>query len=362
MSNVHPAGLHGSYLPGDVTFLLTPLAMTMVKIAAKERLIQSGTRHYSEMLSAEHAPSAAYMEVYRKALAANGAKLAGHINFLADALAQRAGSAATVVLVSLVRAGTPMGVLLVRSLRRRGIEAVHYSISIIRGRGIDRAALQYIVARHGAEAIVFVDGWTGKGAIAAELRGADGAINCAVAPFLVVVADPAGCADLAATTDDYLIPSGILNGIVSGLVSRSVLNESIVPGMFHGCVLLDDLASHDVSREFVDTIDTLASNSQANGNWRADGQPAVAQASADVLRRIAEEHDVADRNRIKPGIAESTRAVLRRVPYKLLLADFEHADLQPLRLLASERGVPIGKLGAGHGYRAVAIIADVGGE
>jgi hypothetical protein len=66
---------------------------------------------------------------------------------------------------SLARAGTPVGVLLRRELLRRGVDAVHYSISIIRGRGIDRVALAHLAAARGTEDAVFVDGWTGKGAI-----------------------------------------------------------------------------------------------------------------------------------------------------------------------------------------------------
>ena len=40
---------------------------------------------------------------------------------------------------------------------------------IIRDRGIDTAALEWIEHHHGTAGIVFVDGWTGKGAITGEL-------------------------------------------------------------------------------------------------------------------------------------------------------------------------------------------------
>src|SRR3546814_1771870 len=43
------------------------------------------------------------------------------------------------------------------------------AISIIRGRGIDDNALDYVASRHGTKNAVFVDGWTGKGAIRGEL-------------------------------------------------------------------------------------------------------------------------------------------------------------------------------------------------
>jgi hypothetical protein len=69
---------------------------------------------------------------------------------------------------------------------------------------------------------------------------------------------------------------------------------------------------------------------------------------------------LADRNRIKPGVAEATRAVLRRVPDRLLLRDPSDPDVAHLVHLARERGVPIDPLPAGNGYRAVAVIRSLG--
>ena len=43
----------GSYDPDDVTFLLKPVRLEPTAVAEKERLIQSGRRHYSEMISRE---------------------------------------------------------------------------------------------------------------------------------------------------------------------------------------------------------------------------------------------------------------------------------------------------------------------
>ena len=48
----------------------------------------------------------------------------------------------------------------------------HYSVSIIRDRGIDENALHYIYRTHPEGKIQFVDGWTGKGAISIELTKA----------------------------------------------------------------------------------------------------------------------------------------------------------------------------------------------
>ncbi|MER8575636.1 cysteine protease StiP domain-containing protein [Mesorhizobium sp. M1409] len=41
----------------------------------------------------------------------------------------------------------------------------------------------------------------------------------------MVLSDPCGRAWLAASAEDWLIPSGILGSTVFGLISRSILNE-----------------------------------------------------------------------------------------------------------------------------------------
>jgi hypothetical protein len=67
-----------------------------------------------------------------------------------------------------------------------------------------------------------------------------------------------------------------------------------------------------------------------------------------------------DRNRIKPSIAEATRAVLRRVPERILITDPDDPDLAPLVALASSSGVTLDVLGSALGpYRAITLIRKV---
>ena len=121
---------HGSYGPQDVTFLLQPKRIAPTPVALKEELIQSGAKHYSEMLSAEKLPDARYMALYEQALARNAGRLKHDIELLADKIAARPENMQSCTLVSLARAGTPIGVLLRRALDRRGLDVAHYSISI----------------------------------------------------------------------------------------------------------------------------------------------------------------------------------------------------------------------------------------
>lgn len=356
------APFSGSYDPSDVLFLLTPTAATLTSVEDKERLIQSGTRHYSEMLSPERPPGPAYMALYRAALARNGARLALDIERLASALAQRAQGRPEVVVLSLARAGTPIGVLLGRALKRRGLHAPHYSISIIRDRGVDTAALAFIAERHDPRDVVFLDGWTGKGVIARELRRSQAEAMLGRPPFLAVVADPAGAADLAATGEDYVIPSGLLNGVASGLVSRSLYDpELVAAGRFHGCVRLDAQAGEDVSRSFVAAVEEFRPRGTPEpAVWTDADRSAAAVASRAAITAVAEQCGVRDPNRIKPGVAEATRAVLRRLPERLFLAKPDDPDVAHLAQLAGERGLAIEQLQPPGPYRAVAVIRSLG--
>lgn len=346
----------GSYDASDVIFLLKPVTLEPTNVTLKEALIQSGARHYSEMLSPEAPPTPEYLALYEAALVRNSARLASHIAALATTLDARSPAGHEIVLASLVRAGTPIAILIARALRRLGREVAHYGVSIIRDRGIDRVALDYILQRHNQDDVVFVDGWTGKGAIAIELRAS---LAGRMDPFLLVVADPAGQADLSATHDDYLIASGLLNSVVSGLVSRSLLSTDIVGASdFHACVSFDALASFDLSRNFVNYIDALVQSASPIAD-DAYARRAAHAACNNMVSLIMADAQTNRRNLVKPGIAEATRAMLRRVPDRLYIRDVNDPDVQHLMHLADTKGVAIHPLNhAGH-FRAVAVIRSI---
>lgn len=80
---------HGSYRAADVEFLLKPIEIDFITdLALKETLIQSGQRHYSEMLSPERVPSARYLTLFHQAHAANRTRLARDCLRLANMLCE----------------------------------------------------------------------------------------------------------------------------------------------------------------------------------------------------------------------------------------------------------------------------------
>lgn len=337
-------GFSGSYAAKDVTFLMKEVTVSSTAIDDKERHIKQGG-HYSEMLTLENAPSAEYMNLYRDALARNRSRFATDVLQLARRIDEhRAGE---IVVVSLARAGTPVGVLVTRALKQiLGRQATHYCVSIIRDRGLDLNAIRHIVARHRDTGIVFVDGWTGKGVIGRELTQSVEALNRAtgwhISPALYVVADISGTADVAATHDDYLLPSAVLNSTISGLVSRTVLTPDIGPEDFHGCVRYGHLAAHDVSREFVDDVfSEMAGLPLPDDTWRPSSKATVRAGALEVLARYRRAFSIDDDNLIKPGIGEATRVMLRRRPRLLVLRDMDSPESLHLRFLADRHQVPL---------------------
>lgn len=357
----------GSYLASDVTVLLDIVdkdAVADVPVSQKEALIQSGQRHYSDMLTLEHTPTAMHEQLYQQALAQGTTRTATDIANLAYTLhhifQQTVSTERPLILVSLVRAGLPIGVLLQRALADAdssyALPSVHYGISIIRDRGLDPVALQMILAAHPDSTIIFVDGWTGKGAIYQELARSLDAFSDPNHPNfanifhqgenvipLLTLADPAGVAWLAASEEDWLIPSGLLNSTVSGLISRSLYTEP--QSGLHRSVFYDNLVAVDHSLAFVDHIDsTRRALSTSPQYLQTFKQPRYQ--TADLIDTLAIDYDIDNRNRIKPTIAEATRAILRRDPECILLATADHPGTVLLRHLCSERNINITVLGA----------------
>jgi hypothetical protein len=349
----------GSYRSGDVSFLLKPLdLLDFVDIPEKEKLIQSGQRHYSEMLSPESLPSARYLDVFRQACDANMGRMAQDCQTLAGLIAARRSGAIT--LVSLARAGTPVGVVLKHLLTAMGREATHYSVSIIRDRGIDQVALEHILAQgHAPESIVFIDGWTGKGVISRELAAAIADFNARrgtrIDGGLYVLSDLAGSAACAASCDDYLIPSSILNATVSGLISRSILNDAIGPGDFHGCVYYRQFEAQDQSQSFADALIARALALPPQGTPAPMDKALAATVSRNYMHAALAQHGIADINMVKPGIGEATRVLLRRTPRLLIVRDPDAVDVAHLILLAQEKSIPV-LVDASLPYHAVSLI------
>ncbi|WP_425590681.1 cysteine protease StiP family protein [Guptibacillus hwajinpoensis] len=340
----------GSYPEQDVTFLLKDLSeITMEKSTdEREQAIQQGT-HYSEMLPIEYKPTEEYMKLFYASLEETKHKVAVAVGVVAEQIVAERGF--QTVLVSLARAGTPIGVLIKRYLAYKYDQNFpHYSISIIRDRGIDEEALRYILNKHPGSSISFIDGWTGKGAITNELTKSVSEFNkltgANLSSELAVLADPGDCSSLFGTREDFLIPSACLNSTVSGLVSRTVLNNRwIHEGDFHGAKYYAELASEDVSNLYIDTICSQFPfidndvKSRVEAITKQKRKPEWK--GLESIENIQRDFGITNHHLIKPGVGETTRVLLRRVPWKILVHPNAEMNLEHILILARDRGVPI---------------------
>ena len=365
-----------SYKNEDAIILLKDVTDNMKEMSTEERekAIQSGV-HYSEMLPEEKEPTKEYEALYIKALENHAKNVAVDVGKLAEIIYANTIklNAKKPVLISLARAGIPVGVLVKRYLKQfYGLDCKHYAISIIRDRGIDINAMEYIYNENilTDESVVrnfiFIDGWTGKGAIknqldeaVAELKGIDNKWKD-LRSDLYVIADPANITEYCGTHDDYLLPSSCLNSTVSGLISRTILNKyiDIESGDFHGAYYFKKFENIDYTNDFIDKVT----------NEFEIVEPSIIDISGekgiDIVKRIGECFGVDDYKKIKPGIGETTRVLLRRVPWKVLLninVSEKDADIQHILELCKEKNVPIEKFNTNN-YKVVGIIKDLSAD
>lgn len=354
-----------SYPKEDITFLLTDVSgdFSESSLEERERAVRSGA-HYAERLPVEYRPSEEYTKLYH----ASVEKTKNQLSYLVGVVTRRIllnAKTENVVLVSLARAGSPIGILIRRyAAQILKLDWPHYSVSILRDKGLDEKAIQAIRKAHPDSRIQFVDGWTGKGAIQKELTKAVDLLNekenLNLHDDMAVLADPGACAVLFGTREDFLIPSACLNATVSGLVSRTILNKQYIgEDDFHGAKFYGELLEEDLSNDFIDQVSSCFSSSSAAAEKEALSTSVTAERTWQGMKEVEEigqkMYSEADYHLVKPGVGETTRVLLRRSPWKVLVKDLAHPDIQHILILAEEKEVPVEEV-PGLFYRAIGLI------
>lgn len=364
--------IKGTYKPDDVTLLLKDVTdlVTPVTTEEKERLIQSGT-HYSELLQKEWEPSDDYLEFYRKTLDHFSPVISQLVATVSAEIIKDKWE--NTVLVSLARAGTPIGILIKRYIKYRwDIDVPHYTISIIRDKGIDKNAMNYIVEKHGEKWIQFIDGWTGKGTIKGQLENSlvqyHKETGHYIKPDLAVLSDPARVADKWGTREDVIIPNACLNANVSGMLSRTFLKDGIIGEKdFHGCARVE--GDNDFTYTFIDKVvdnfskvkivrmkDNSVLCEYAGVKYLFDEKEKEITPQEEI-NEIVKVQGLPSAKHCKPSIGEATRVLLRREPWKILISDKAEnlEDVKLLCALAKEKGIPIESYPLKN-YKAVGLI------
>lgn len=353
----------GTFKNDECIFLLKDLTGVIkeVSLEEKEKRIAQGV-NYSEMISKEERISDEVNSIFISEMQRNAAILAQYI----ETLALRIYSIAQerTIIVSLARAGSPIGALLKRFYALNGVNIPHYSISIIRGKGIDEAALNYIREKHPSGRITFVDGWTGKGSITTELRKSILSYNeryhTNISYDLAVVADPARLSRLAATQEDICIPNACLNSTVSGLISRTICNDMYKEANeFHGAIMFKDLQDQDMTNYFLDEISKYFHTVRLNDCRNIPNCDIYNLTEScyvpSVIEKLSKDYPMADINKVKLSIGESSRALIRRKPIVLLVNPNCVTGLSFVKHLATLKNVPIVNYDT-MGYNSIALL------
>ena len=335
----------GSYREDDVSILLTDLSST------RHGALNGRYEHSSRAVPAhlfplpEYQPTASYLATIPALIASSADRVALLCAALAELILGRHGP--ELVIVSIARAGTPVGVLLKRWIRYcHGQVVPHYSVSVANGAGLDVNAVSWLCRRHNPDSLQFVDAWTSKGTISNILKSAVSELHIpGLDPSLAVLADIASCTDLFATREDVLIPHACLGATMSGLLSRPFVNPQLKSGDgFHAVISYSEWAKNDLSNIYIEMISSRYPKI-------LEQVPLVVQ---DVLHcpqpdkrgmreafNIARRYGAVDFDLVNIGTSESTRAFLRRTPRLLLVDPYAGEQIMHLLQLAHERNVPV---------------------
>ena len=156
-----------------------------------------------------------------------------------------------------------------------------------------------------------------RSATAMEIKDKYKDIDC-LSGELAVLSDPAYVTELCGTHADFLIPSACLNATVSGLISRTVKLPSMTDDELHGAVYYSDYEDVDKSMEFINKVESYFETLSEDDMHIFDATISNGNGWADLMS-VQEDYKVKDINFIKPGVGESTRVLLRRVPHVVLV-------------------------------------------
>ncbi len=236
----------------------------------------------------------------------------------ADPVADAAGRLAAAILekypdpnrlafAAILRAGVPVADWLQKLLPG----SVGAAISLFVGIGVDRVGLAEFQNRHPDRTLIFVDGWTGKGGVADELK------RLGLGPLAVLI-DPWGCADFTGIETDLFCPSACFTGPATLGFSRTFFTTESEP-----------FSAYRFPASFL--------RPEVIAAWR-DRAPATPTAPPERAGRFSVATD------LRVHSNEVCRALINAAPRELLFAESpadarEHFEL--LLELADARRVPV---------------------
>jgi hypothetical protein len=340
---------HSYTNPNDVILLLKDMTGKVQPVSLEERKkrVENG-EYVRSIIIEEYKISKEYIEIVNSYIDDYIENMAKYVGILAEKLYEVKGD--KLVLVDIVRAGIPIGILIKKYIKKYyNIDIPHYGISLVQG--LDPNAMKYIINKHGTDGIQFIDGWTGKGTVAKEIReSAKKYPN--VDDSLACLSDCINQAKYVGTREDVYIPYSPLNASITGLVSITVKNENYSDeNDFHAAIYLDNLENEDQSQDFIDRV---SSKFQKQSTIEVVSNLKIDDTEIDKIATLLNK----DKKELNPGINEAARAVLRRELEKLVVSDKNDIDLKALIKLAEYKNVPVVEIKELKGYKAVSVAKD----
>ena len=142
-------------------------------------------------------------------------------------------------------------------------------------------------------------------------------------------------------------------------------DDLIGPDDFHGAKFYREWLPLDVSNLFVNQVVSnyfaLIDEAREIANDMLVHPEPVSWKGMQDIKAIQTYYGIEDVNLVKPGVGETTRVLLRRVPWKILVDRIDNPNLAHILMLAGDRDVPV-EVFPGLTYSCCGIIKPLGRE
>ena len=328
--------MKSSYKPEDVEILLTDLTEQINQLSNEEKKKISYTDEY-EM-------SEDYLRLCKSLGKKYIKQTAIAVGNLAEQLYRYKSHNA--VLVSIVRSGVPIGILVKRYLQNKYKKNIfHYAISI--KEGIDKNAMNLIMSKHDVKDIQFIDSWTGKGTVTRTIKESAKQFD-GLDSSLAVLSDCINITKYCGIREDIAIPQAPINACITGIVSVPVMQED--KNKFDGAVYLQNLEKVDFSQEYIDMVEKEFDYNCNCENFKQELH------EVEEISDICKKFNV-DKSKINPGINEAARAILRRNLDCLLVKDKNDKQIIEIIELARLKNIRVEEYNFKY-YKASTIAVD----
>ena len=338
--------MKSSYKKSDVELLLKDLTdqVNTISIDEKNKMQKNGL-DVKDVITDEFPIDKKYFDICFDTTKAYAKQTAIAVGNLAEQIYKIKKENA--VLVSILRAGTLTGILIKRYLKNKyNIDVFHYSISLP---NLDKQnEIKYILSKHKAKDIIFIDGWTGKGTASKKIEEFASQIND-LGTDLAVLSDSINICKFCGTREDLAIPQAPFNACITGLVgiptsSQKYLNDED----YTGSIYLDYLEKIDITNWYIDLIEENFDYKLCNSdNYKENPIP------FEELNEICMNHKIELKD-LNPGINEAGRALLRRKIKKLLVKDLNDIQILQIKEIAELKGIEVEQYNFKY-YRAATI-------